>query len=160
MIEDAAHSDSMSQSFSTLIDGKILKTLSVLIALFLTLAGLLKVFSPTAVINTSSELFPWAGNTLHIFIGSLLPVIELGLGIMLLLQWQSKWVLSGITVLFSLFFLVSIYGQATGVDADCGCFGDVITSSFGWGMLTRNGILLVLVIYLTRHEIKRGGEDE
>ena len=135
-------------------------TLSILIALFLILTGLLKVFSPRAVINTSRELFPWVGNGFHLAAGSILPVLELGLGVMLLLKWKYQEVLVGTSILFGIFFIASIYGQAAGVNTDCGCFGGVITSSFGWGMLARNGVLLMAVIVVTCNQIKRGPEDE
>lgn len=87
-------------------------------------------------------------------------MVELGLGVMLLLQWKYKWILAGTTVLFSLFFLISIYGQAVGVDSDCGCFGGVMTSSFGWGMLARNAFLLLCVISLVYNKMKGGAPDE
>lgn len=132
----------------------------IVIALFLITTGILKVISPTGVINTSRELFPEAGHVFHFTVGSLLPVLELGLGLMLLLKWKFKWIITGTTFLFGLFLLISMYGQIIGVESDCGCFGGIITSSFGWGMLGRNGILLLgstLIWYITFN--KRGNHE-
>jgi len=134
--------------------------LYVSLALVLIITGFIKVFSPDVVINTSRELFPSLGTPVHTLIGSLLPVAELGLGIMLLLQWKYPLVLKGVTTLFGLFLIVSIYGQITGVDSDCGCFGGVVTSSFGWGMLTRNSLLFLGSLLLYNRELKKEGSDE
>lgn len=159
MVEYPVTPDSSSGTFALSSD-KVWNVFSVVIALFLIVTGLLKVFSPTAVINTSRELFPWAGNSLHLVIGSLLPVVELGLGIMLLLQWKYKWVLAGTLILFGSFVMVSIYGQVIGVESDCGCFGGIITSSFGWSMLVRNVFLLLCSALLISYEMNGGTTDE
>jgi len=42
-----------------------------------------------------------------------------------------------VVFLFAIFLIVSVYGTLTGFGADCGCFGNVVKSSFGWGMILK-----------------------
>jgi hypothetical protein len=72
-----------------------------------------------AVINVSEEL--------QIVAATLLPILELILGIMLLLKITVKETLIGVTILFLLFFLFSVYGlvhllfgeAVVGLENDC-----------------------------------------
>jgi hypothetical protein len=101
-----------------------------------------------AVINVSEEL--------QIAAATLLPVIELTLGIMLLLRIRVKETLIAVTILFLFFFLFSVYGAVVGLENDCGCFGNVVESIFGIGMVIRNILFLLLSIIVL---IKFGNES-
>jgi hypothetical protein len=98
-----------------------------------------------AVINVSEEL--------QIAAATLLPVLELTLGVMLLLRIKVKEALIAVTVLFLFFFLFSVYGTVIGLENDCGCFGKADESSFGVGMVIRNILFLLLsIIVLIKFE--------
>ncbi|MFA3782602.1 MauE/DoxX family redox-associated membrane protein [Melioribacteraceae bacterium 4301-Me] len=47
-----------------------------------------------------------------------------------------------------MFFLFSVYGVAMGLEKDCGCFGNAVKSYFGWGMVGRNTVFLLLSIFI------------
>lgn len=93
-----------------------------------------------AVINVSEEL--------QIAAVTLLPVLEITLGLMLLLRIRVKETLIALTILFLFFFLFSVYGTVIGLENDCGCFGNAIKSEFGLLMVFRNSILLVIPIII------------
>ena len=89
-----------------------------------------------AVINASEEL--------QIATATLLPVLEITLGVMLLLRIRAKETLIAVTILFLFFFLFIVYGTVIGLENDCGCFGNAVESSFGIGMVIRNIIFLLI----------------
>ena len=103
-----------------------------------------------AVINVSEEL--------QIAAVTLLPVIEITLGVMLLLKIRVKETLIAATILFLFFFLFSVYGTVIGLENDCGCFGKAVESSFGIGMVIRNILFLLLSLtVLIKFENKSPG---
>ncbi|KAF0147910.1 MAG: Methylamine utilization protein, partial [Ignavibacteria bacterium] len=53
-------------------------------------------------------------------------------------------------LLFLVFFLFAVYGTAIGINEDCGCFGSVLRSEFGWMMIVRNAVLLTISIIVTK----------
>lgn len=67
---------------------------------------------------------------------------------MLILKIQTKKTLFATTVLFFCFFAFSVYGTASGLNNDCGCFGGAVKSEFGLTMIIRNFVLLTVVILL------------
>jgi hypothetical protein len=102
-----------------------------------------------AVINVSEEL--------QIAATTLLPVLELTLGVMLLLKIRVKETLLAVTFLFQFFFLFSVYGTVVGLENDCGCFGNAVDNSFGIGMVIRNILFLLLsIIVLIKFEKNPG----
>lgn len=96
-----------------------------------------------AVINVSEEL--------QIAAATLLPVIELTLGVMLLLRLRVKVALIAATILFMFFFLFSVYGAVVGLENDCGCFGKAAESRFGISMVIRNILFLLLSIIVLKN---------
>jgi len=54
-----------------------------------------------------------------------------------------------VVFLFGIFLITSLYGTLAGLGTDCGCFGSAVKSSFGWGMVGRNTIFLILSLILT-----------
>jgi len=109
------------------------------IAIVLLAAGIFKIYDPAPMLGTL-ELIRFLNNPLSVFIATVLPVIEIALGILLLTGKKIRISLIAATGLFWFFFGFSIYGYAVGLDADCGCFGNVIASDFGVGMILRNAI--------------------
>ncbi|MBS3945664.1 MAG: hypothetical protein KGZ42_09225, partial [Melioribacter sp.] len=125
------------------------------ISFVLLFSGVSKVIDPQpmletikAVINVSEEL--------QIASATLLPILEQTLGVMLLLRIRVKETLVAVTILFMFFFLFSVYGlvrllfggTVIGLENDCGCFGKVVDSSFGIGMVIRNIFFLLLSLFV------------
>jgi len=97
-----------------------------------------------AVINVSEEL--------QIAAATILPLIEITLGVILLLRIRVKETFNAVTVIFVFFFLFSVYGlvrhpfggTVIGLENDCGCFGKAVESSFGIVTVIRNLLFLAL----------------
>ncbi|NMC98616.1 MAG: methylamine utilization protein [Bacteroidales bacterium] len=113
-----------------------------LIALLL-FSGISKVLDPQPVLETIKAVIN-ASEELQIATATLLPVLEITLGVMLLLRIRAKETLIAVTILFLFFFLFSVYGTVIGLENDCGCFGNAVESSFGIGMVIRNIIFLLI----------------
>jgi len=117
------------------------------IAIVLLAAGIFKIYDPAPMLGTL-ELIRFLNNPLSVFIATILPVIEIALGILLLTGKKIRISLIAATGLFWFFFGFSVYGYAVGLDADCGCFGNVISSDFGVGMILRNTLFAVVASML------------
>lgn len=117
------------------------------IAIVLLAAGIFKIYDPTPMLGTL-ELIQFLNNTLSVLIATILPVIEITLGILLLTGKIIRISLIAATGLFWFFFVFSVYGYAVGLDADCGCFGNVIASDFGYGMILRNALFAAVASML------------
>jgi hypothetical protein len=103
-----------------------------------------------AVVNVSEEL--------QIAAATLLPVLEITLGVMLLSRIRIKETLIAVTILFLFFFLFSVYGAVIGLENDCGCFSDIVKSKFGINMVIRN--LIWLFISLIVNKISLPGQKK
>jgi len=113
-------------------------------------SGIAKIIDPLPLIKTleATKIFSYIswGNEINIFIATTLPIFEIGLAFLLFLKIKLKVVLQLTLLLFTSFLLYSIYGYYLGLTNDCGCFGDIIKSEFGVGMIVRNlGFVLILV---------------
>lgn len=113
------------------------------IAIVLLAAGIFKIYDPAPMLGTL-ELIKFLNTPLSVLIATILPVIEITLGILILTGKNIRISLIAATGLFWFFFGFSVYGYAVGLDADCGCFGNVIASDFGVGMIIRNLIFAVI----------------
>jgi len=47
-----------------------------------------------------------------------------------------------------MFFVFSIYGTLAEFGADCGCYGEVVKSEFGLGMILRNTTFFIMSLIL------------
>lgn len=72
-----------------------------------------------------------------------LPIIEIGIGILLILKIRQRQVLFFASFLFLVFMLFSVYGTILDIRSDCGCFGSFIQSEIGFGMIVRNTLILL-----------------
>jgi len=111
-------------------------------------SGLAKIIDPSGMLNTLDTAFNFLSEDIIVITATTIPIAELGIGVMLLLKIKTKLALTLTVTLFAGFFLFSIYGNIIGLNDDCGCFGNVIKSDFGWGMIVRNAFLMLLTIYL------------
>ncbi|MFZ2323375.1 MAG: MauE/DoxX family redox-associated membrane protein [Ignavibacteriaceae bacterium] len=119
------------------------------IAVVLLVSGISKILNPENLLNTLNATLTFLGENILILIATVLPVLEIALGLMLILpvpmgKIKTKETLIATLILFAVFFLFSIYGTIAGYDVDCGCFGTVIKNEFGVWMIFRNMILFVI----------------
>jgi len=128
----------------------------VILGLLLLIAGYLKVQDNTALLETVAYI-AWIPTVLQSFIIDTLPWIELFVGGLLVVGIFKKWVIPAGTLIYACFFIFAIYGLGSGMEGDCGCFGDVddsnilslvLGSSFGWSMIIRNGIFVSMAGFL------------
>ncbi len=99
--------------------------ITILLAAILLYAGINKIIDPSALIENLSSLFKFLNENLLIIIAVILPLIEIGLGILLLAsQYNTKVkryrrkVNLTVAILFGVFLAYSIYGYAMGMSDD------------------------------------------
>lgn len=124
------------------------KVLYYLIAAVLLFSGVTKIIDPAPFVETLKAAFKFSDD-LNILFATLLPIVEIGLGQMMLFRIKQKETLVIVSILFFCFFVFSIYGTVIGLNKDCGCFGTVVKSEFGLIMIIRNLVLLTVIIWLT-----------
>ena len=121
-----------------------------ILGFLLLVAGYLKVQDNTALLETVAYI-TWIPTIVQSFVIDTLPWIELLVGSFLLLGLFKKWVIPAGALIYTGFFIFAIYGLGSGMEGDCGCFGDVddsnilsmvLGSTFGWSMIIRNGIFV------------------
>ena len=118
-----------------------------ILAGILILAGYLKLQDNSALFETIAYI-TWIPVGLMSFIVDWLPWIEILTGALLLTRFMNKAVITVVLLIFSGFLGFAIYGYATGMEGDCGCFGDLSDSSFGWSMIIRNAIFVAMAGFL------------
>jgi len=124
-----------------------------LIAGVLLFSGISKIIDPMPLIETL-KLVASLPEEFLIIIATILPVIEIGLGVMLVLKIKPKPVQLATLILFGAFLAFSIYGTIIGMKNDCGCFGSIVKSEIGWGMVGRNMLVFAFIYSFINHECK------
>ena len=118
----------------------------VTLGLLLLIAGYLKVQDNTALLETVAYI-TWVPTVLQSFVIDALPWIELLVGGLLISGVFKKLAIPVGALIYSGFFVFAIYGLGSGMEGDCGCFGEVddsnilsmvLGSTFGWSMIIRN----------------------
>lgn len=123
------------------------------IAGVLLFSGIIKLINPLPIQDWIA-FFPNISSEI-ISIGlSILPLIELMLGLLTLLNMKPIWVNTSNTVMITSFLGLSIVGSLAGWEIDCGCFGEAIESSFGWSMIFRNSILTGIAVMLLLKSVR------
>lgn len=124
----------------------------IVLAGLLIVAGYLKIQDNSALFETMAYL-TWLPMWIKSLVIDLLPYVEIIVGGLLLTTKLDKIAVPAATLIYLSFFIFAIYGFSTGIEGDCGCFGDledgsllnaVLGSSFGWQMVIRNGIFVVM----------------
>lgn len=122
----------------------------------LIVAGYFKLLDNTALFETVAYI-TWIPNSLKSVVIDFLPWVEIAAGGLLLLKLFDKIAVPLVTLIYISFFLFAIYGFSTGIEGDCGCFGDVgdegilaalLGSSFGWTMVIRNTVFVAMAGFL------------
>lgn len=110
-------------------------------------SGASKIIDPLPTIETLKTAFKLS-DEINLLIATVLPIVEVALALMLLLKYKLRITLITINVLFFFFFLFAIYGTAIGLNIDCGCFSNVVSSEFGITMILRNLTLTTIALWL------------
>jgi len=121
---------------------KSLRVVKIILGIILIFSGITKIIDPSKAVDLMLE-FKVIPESLILIIISVLPVLEILTGMLLVAGMYPKLASISALVLFFDFFLISIYGTLIGLSSDCGCFGSVIRSRIGWGMVVRNGMFVV-----------------
>jgi len=120
------------------------------IATVLFVAGVSKIYDPSPLLGALEAILS-IDSTLAIIIATILHVVEITIAVFLIISYQITYTLRAAVCLFWIFFVFSLYGYFTGLNIDCGCFGNIITSDFGVGMILRNVIFVAIASVLVLH---------
>lgn len=124
----------------------------IVLAGLLIVAGYLKIQDNSALFETVAYL-TWLPMWIKSLLIDLLPYVEVIVGGLLLSTMLDKVAIPAATLIYLSFFIFAIYGFSTGIEGDCGCFGDlgdgsllnsVLGSTFGWQMVIRNGVFVAM----------------
>lgn len=124
----------------------------IVLGLLLLIAGYLKIQDNSALFETVAYI-TWVPTVLQSFLIDTLPWIEVLVGGLLMIGLFRDWVIPAGTLIYAGFFAFAIYGLGSGMEGDCGCFGDVddsnilsmvLGSTFGWSMIIRNGVFVTM----------------
>ena len=113
---------------------KYVRIIKIILGAVLIFSGIAKFAYPSKAVNLLLE-FKIMPEFLILPVVSVPPVLKILIGVLLVSGMYPKSALISALVLFSGFFIISIYGTIVGLSSDCGCFGSVIKSRIGWGMV-------------------------
>jgi len=125
---------------------KHVRIIKILLGCILIFSGIAKIVDPSKSVNLMIE-FRIIPQGLIVSIISFLTVVEIFIGLLLVTGVYLRIAIISALVLFIGFFFISIYGAILGFNVDCGCFGSVIKSQIGLGMILRNGAFIVVTVY-------------
>lgn len=122
----------------------------------LVFAGVLKMQDNSALFESVAYI-TWIPIGIKSLVIDLLPYVEVLVGGLLAFSLFSKVIDPIATAIYLVFFIFAIYGLGQGIEGDCGCFGELgessiigtlLGSQFGWKMVIRNGIFLLMAGFL------------
>jgi len=130
----------------------------IILGLLLIIAGYFKILDNSALFQSVAYI-TWLPVWFKSFIIDSLPYIEILVGALLILKINllDKAIVPVAALIYLSFFIFALYGLSTGIEGDCGCFGDpesgsilvvLLGSEFGWQMVIRNGIFLTMAGFL------------
>lgn len=131
-------------------------TFRVALGAMLLIAGYLKVQDNSALFESVAYI-TWIPIGLKSLVIDMLPWVEIGVGALLIVNVLGNIVKPIAAFIYLSFFVFAIYGLGTGMEGDCGCFGDpesgsilalLLGSEFGWRMVIRNGIFFTMAAFL------------
>ncbi len=131
--------------------------LTYLLSTILLFSGITKIVDPILLFDNISSALNFLPRKEIILIVTILPIIEIWLGLFLVLSLyydklkkKRKTILISTISLFILFLCYSIYGYVSGVDNDCGCFGNIFKDDMGIEIIIRNSVLLLLSLIVIK----------
>lgn len=122
----------------------------------LVFAGILKLQDNTTLFESVAYI-PWLSIGIKSLIIDYLPYLEIIAGSLLIFKIFDKVVLPLNGLIYLSFLIFAIWGLSSGIEMDCGCFGDLDSSSFigtllggemGWRMVIRNSIFVLMIGFL------------
>lgn len=122
----------------------------------LVFAGYLKIQDNSALFESVAYI-TWIPIGIKSLVIDLLPWVEVIVGSLLIVNVFGIVIKPIAALIYFGFFLFAIYGLGSGMEGDCGCFGDpdsgsilavLLGSEFGWKMVIRNGIFLMMAGFL------------
>ena len=118
------------------------------VGLILLISGLLKAGEMDLFIR-QIKAYGIITNYVLLVIGSWAVILaECTLGMSLIVSYRPNSTIPLTVILLLIFSGLTSWAWITGVTEDCGCFGDLIKSSFDKYMILRNSILLVMTLFL------------
>ncbi len=96
----------------------------VILGLLFVVAGIAKVLDPWSFLGSLSGY--GVPGWMRTPVALLLPAIEVGVGVMLLLRWQVRLAATAAAALMAVFLVAVGYGWAAGTLDECGCFGPMM----------------------------------
>jgi len=102
---------------------KSVRVVKIVLGIVLIFSGVAKIIDPSKAVDLMLE-FKIIPEAVILIIVSILPVLEILIGVLLISGMYPKLASISALVLFSGFFLISIYGTLIGLSSDCGCFGN------------------------------------
>jgi uncharacterized membrane protein YphA (DoxX/SURF4 family) len=127
-------------------------TARVILGALLLIAGIFKLQDNSALFETIAYI-TWLPIGIKSFIIDVLPWIEVIVGALLITGLFKNIVIPAGALIYAGFFAFAIYGLGSGMEGDCGCFGEaddsnilamLLGSTFGWSMVIRNGIFVAM----------------
>jgi len=124
----------------------------IILGTLLLIAGVLKLQDNSALFETVAYI-TWIPNVVKSIVIDSLPFIEVLVGGLMITGVFRKVAIPAGALIYAGFFIFAIYGFGSGMEGDCGCFGEVedgnilamvLGSTFGWSMVIRNGIFMAM----------------
>lgn len=112
-------------------------------------AGLPKIQDPVAF-AASIEAYRVIGGTWALAAATVLPWLELVIGVGLVTPWLRRASAAVMVLLLSLFIALHLSAWARGLNIDCGCFGQSAGSPDYHGLILRNLALLAISLFILR----------
>jgi len=119
-------------------------------------AGILKLIDNTTLFESVAYI-TWLPVWAKDLVITYLPYIEIGVGALLISYLFDMLSVPANALIYLSFFIFAVWGMGSGLEMDCGCFGDLDSSSFigqilgselGWKMTIRNGIFTAMSVFL------------
>ena len=119
-------------------------------------AGILKIQDNTTLFESVAYI-TWLPIFFKSLIIDFLPWAEILVGGLLLFFLFDKWMIPATLLIYLSFFIFAVWGQSSGLEIDCGCFGELDDNSFvgallgselGWKMTIRNFIFTCMTLFL------------
>jgi uncharacterized membrane protein YphA (DoxX/SURF4 family) len=131
-------------------------TFRIILGAALIVAGYFKIQDNSALFETVAYI-TWLPNFFKSLVIDTLPWVEILIGSLLVSKLWDKMALPFTALIYFAFLIFAIYGFSTGIEGDCGCFGDaggdgfigqLLGSSFTWTMIIRNSIFVAMAGFL------------
>jgi hypothetical protein len=125
-------------------------------------AGILKLIDNTTLFESVAYI-TWLPIWAKSLIINWLPYIEIAIGALLISHLMDFISIPVSALIYLSFFIFAVWGMSSGLEIDCGCFGDLDNSSIigqllgselGWKMTIRNGIFTLMSFFLFWKPVK------